>query len=231
MNKPRILLVDDHELMLAALRSVLDGETEIVGIATDGMDAISACEQLRPDLALLDVRLPSMNGIETALRIRQVSPSTRIVFVTMLTDRAHVDAAFAAGGSAYVVKQAAGRELRDAIEAVMNGGSYVSPRIAARFDAATPRLAGRKPMDAGLTARQREVLRLIADGKSMKEIAAILHISARTVEFHRYSMFEQLGLRTTAELTRYAVVHGIIADQGATSGTGSFEDGGQAYTA
>jgi DNA-binding NarL/FixJ family response regulator len=222
MNKPRILLVDDHELMLEALRSVLDDETEIVGIATDGAEAIQACQQMRPDLALLDVRLPSMNGIEAAVRIKEVSPLTRIVFVTMLTDRAHVDAAFAVGASAYVVKQAAGRELVEAIRTVMAGGSYVSPRIAVRFEGGGTRLTGAKRMDAGLTVRQREVLRLIADGKSMKEIAALLNISARTVEFHRYSMFDQLGLRTTAELTRYAVVHGI-ADLEPATGNGSFE--------
>jgi DNA-binding NarL/FixJ family response regulator len=207
VRKPRLLLADDHELLLDGLRKLLEPEFELIATVGDGRAAVAAFERLRPDLLLLDIGLPLLNGIEAARQVKQIAPTARILFVTMQTDRIHVEEAFRAGGSGYVLKQAAARELVDAIRSVLRGQVYVSPMIATKMgvppfgslDDPAHWFGGR------LTPRQREVLQLIAEGKSMKEIAQILHISVRTVEFHKNGVMEELGLRTTAELTRYAL--------------------------
>lgn len=202
-----MLLADDHELLLDGLRKLLDPEFELIGTAADGRAAVASYEQLRPDAILLDIGLPMLNGIEAARQIKRAFPDARVIFMTMQTDRIYVDEAFRAGASGYVVKQAAAVELIDAIKTVLHGRHFVSSRVttpvsAAALDApgaAPPRFGGR------LTPRQREVLQLVAEGKSMKEIARILDISVRTVEFHKNGLIQQLGLRTVAELTRYAL--------------------------
>jgi len=211
MAKPRLVLADDHKLLLDGLRKLLEPEFELLATVGDGRAAVAACEQLHPDLLLLDIGLPLLNGIEVARQVRRIAPAPRILFVTMQTDRIYVEEAFRAGGSGYVIKQAAARELVDAIKSVLRGRFYVSPLVATK--------AGTPPFDAGknpaelfsvqLTPRQREVLQLIAEGKSMKEIARILEISVRTVEFHKNSIMRESGCHTTAELTRYALDHHI----------------------
>ena len=213
MVKPRLLLADDHELFLDGLRKLLELDFELVGTAADGRSAVSAFEQLRPDLLLLDIGLPLLNGIEVARQVRRVVPSARILFVTMQTDRIYVEEALRAGAAGYVVKQAAARELVEAIGVVLGGRSYVSPVIAEKLGAARFG-SGIDPatlFGGQLTPRQREVLQLVAEGKSMKEIAQILNISVRTVEFHKNGIMQELGFRSTAELTRYALDHGIVA--------------------
>jgi len=207
MTRPRLLLADDHELLVDGLRKLLEPEFELAGTATDGRTAVREYARLRPDLLLLDIGLPLLNGIEVARQVRLLDPAARILFVTMQTDRIYVEEAFRAGGSGYVLKQAAARELVDAIATVLRDRTYVSPLLA-------PKIAG-TVVDSGvqaaeafgskLTPRQREVLQLLAEGKSMKEIAHILEISVRTVEFHKNALIDQLGLKTTAELTRYAL--------------------------
>ncbi len=207
MRKPRLLLADDHELLLDGLRKLLEPEYDLIGTVGDGRSAVAAFEQLQPDLLLLDIGLPLLNGIEAARQVKKAHPDARILFVTMQTDRIYVEEAFRAGASGYVLKQAAARELVDAIATVLRGRVYVSPLVASRVggtaaepsDHSTDRFGGR------LTPRQREVLQLVAEGKSMKEIAQLLQISVRTVEFHKNGLMEELGLRTTAELTRYAL--------------------------
>ena len=211
MGKPRLLLADDHELFLDGLRKLLEADFHLVGAVGDGRAAVEAYERLQPDLLLLDIGLPLLNGIEAARCVKRNAPAARILFVTMQTDRVYVEQAFRAGGSGYVLKQAAARELVDAIVTVLRGRFYVSPLIAARNGDA-PFDPARSPAEVfggHLTPRQREVLQLVAEGKSMKEIAQILNISARTVEFHKYGIMQELGFRTTAELTRYALDHGI----------------------
>jgi DNA-binding NarL/FixJ family response regulator len=211
MGKPRLLLVDDHELFLDGLRKLLEEDFDLVGAVGDGRAAVAAFEQLAPDLVLLDIGLPLLNGIETARQVRQINPSVAILFVTMQTDRIYVQEAFRAGGSGYVLKQAAARELAEAIREVLAGRFYVSPMIAAQAGT-LPFDSSKTPIDlfgGQLTPRQREVLQLVAEGKSMKEIAQILKISVRTVEFHKNGIMQELGFRTTAELTRYALDHGI----------------------
>jgi DNA-binding NarL/FixJ family response regulator len=211
MGKPRLLLVDDHQLFLDGLRKLLEADFELVGAVSDGRAAVVAFEQLHPDLLLMDIRLPLLNGIEAARQVRSMNPSAAILFVTMHTDRIYIEEAFRAGGSGYVLKQAAARELAEAIREVLAGRFYVSPMVAATngalsFDSAK----GPTGLFGGqLTPRQREVLQLVAEGKAMKEIAQILKISVRTVEFHKNGIMQELGFRTTAELTRYALDHGI----------------------
>jgi DNA-binding NarL/FixJ family response regulator len=211
MGKPRLLLADDHELFLDGLRKLLEADFELVGAVGDGRAAVAAFEELRPELLLLDIGLPLLNGIEAARHIRRNTPDAAILFVTMQTDRIYVEEAFRAGGTGYVLKQAAARELKEAIRIVLGGRFYVSPMIAAKVGT-LPFDSGKTPTDlfgGQLTPRQREVLQLVAEGKSMKEIAQILKISVRTVEFHKNGIMQELGCRTTAELTRYALGHGI----------------------
>jgi DNA-binding NarL/FixJ family response regulator len=208
MPKPRLLLADDHELLVDGLRKILVADFDLVGTASDGRTAVSEFIRLRPDVMLLDIGMPLLNGVEVARQVRRAVPSARIIFVTMQTDRAYIEAAFRAGASGYVLKQAASGDLLDGIHQVLHGRRYISPRIQI-----TP-----PDVDSGesvsgfagdLSPRQREVLQLLAEGKAMKEIAAILDISVRTVEFHKTALTRHLGLRTTAELTRYAVAQKI----------------------
>jgi DNA-binding NarL/FixJ family response regulator len=212
LDKPRLLIVDDHELFLDGLRKLLEPDFEVVGAAGDGRAAVAAYMRLSPDLMLIDIGLPLLNGIEAARQVRQVAPEAMILFVTMQTDRIYVEEALRVGGAGYVIKQAAARELVKAIHEVLAGHFYLSPVIAEKLNNLPPDSA--KPSSrhsSQLTPRQREVLQLVAEGKSMKEIAQILEISVRTVEFHKSGIMQELGCRSTAELTRYAIEHGITS--------------------
>jgi DNA-binding NarL/FixJ family response regulator len=211
LGKPRLLLVDDHELFLDGLRKLLEADFDLVGAVGDGRAAVAAFERLTPDLVLLDIGLPLLNGIEAARQVKRISPAAIILFVTMQTDRIYVEEAFHAGGAGYVLKQAAARELVEAIHRVLAGNFYISPLIAKKVGDISLDAAAKASDHFGgqLTPRQREVLQLVAEGKSMKEIATILEISVRTVEFHKNGIMQELGFRTTAELTRYAFEHGI----------------------
>jgi DNA-binding NarL/FixJ family response regulator len=184
---------------------------DLIGTVTDGRAAVAAFQELQPDLLLLDIGLPLLNGIEAARQIKRISPAARILFLTMQTDKVYVEETFRAGGSGYVVKQGAAEELVEAIRTVLLGHHYVSTCIAARIGRADwPTSTDATPsFEDRLTPRQREVLQLVAEGKSLKQIAKILQISVRTVEFHKADIMEELGLHTTAELTRYARDHGI----------------------
>jgi DNA-binding NarL/FixJ family response regulator len=207
MAKPRLLLADDHELLLDGLRKLLEPEFELAGVLTDGRAAVAEYGRLRPDVFLLDISMPGLNGIECARQVIRVSPAARIIFLTMHADQAYVEEAWRIGVSGYVLKQGAAGELLDAIRSVLRGRRYLSPQIAAKVHAASPEGNGEaKPaFGARLTPRQREVLQLVAEGKSMKDMAQILNISVRTVEFHKTALVQQLGIRTVAELTRYAL--------------------------
>jgi len=206
-TRARLLLADDHELLVDGLRKLLEPEFELIGTAADGRAAVREYARLRPDLLLLDIGLPLLNGIEVARQVRLVDPAARILFVTMQTDRIYVEEAFRAGGSGYVLKQAAARELVDAITTVLRDRTYVSPLLTTKVGTAllNGSMEAAEAFGGKLTPRQREVLQLVAEGKTMKEIAHILDISVRTVEFHKNGLIDQLGLKTTAELTRYAL--------------------------
>ncbi|MFZ0394806.1 MAG: response regulator transcription factor [Terracidiphilus sp.] len=209
----RILLADDHALMLEGLTRLLAEDFEIVGTAVDGRTLLAEVDRLRPDVVVVDVGMPEMNGIEAARRISKSYPETKIVFISQQLDPAYLHAAFNAGAMGYVAKQSAANELVRAIRMALRGRYYVTP-LAASDNLRRPGQSTRHnpaPMFGGdLTPRQREVLQLVAEGKSTKEISAALNISTKTVEFHRNSLMDELGVRTTAELTRYAVARGIV---------------------
>ncbi len=212
MNKPRAVIADDHRLFLECLKSTIESECEIVGTATDGRQLVSLVAELDPDIILLDITMPLLNGIEAARQIKRNSERTKLIFVTMQLNRDYVREAFEAGASAYVLKQAAASELLTAIQDVQQGRFFVSPLISDRF-LARPAPPNQNPskLFTALTARQREVLQLVAEGKSAKEIAALLAISVKTVEFHKKHLMDELNLRSSAELVRYAVEHGWVA--------------------
>jgi DNA-binding NarL/FixJ family response regulator len=208
MAKPRVVIADDHQLLLDGIQKILEPEFDVVETVRDGRAAVDAFDRLRPDVLLLDVGLPLLNGIEAARQVKRMAPAARILFVTVHPDRVYVEEALRAGGSGYVLKQATARELVDAIRTVLQGRVYVSPGVASG-GAAKAAQNSTSLWSGHLTPRQREVLQLVAEGKSMKGIAAILGISVRTVEFHKNGIMQQLGFRSTAELTRYALDHGI----------------------
>ena len=212
--RKRLMIADDHALMLDGLARLLSAEFDIVGTAADGRTLIQSALALRPDLIVLDIGMPDLNGVEAARQLTAQLPSTLLVIVTQQLDPDYLRAAFQAGVRGYVAKQSASTELLLAINLVLQGGYYITPLIP------TPEVNGRmklRPTDPSdvfgvdLTGRQREVLQLIAEGRSTKEISAALRISPKTVEFHKSGLMDELGVRTTAELTRYALSKGIIS--------------------
>lgn len=212
--RKRLLLADDHVLMLEGLTRLLANEFEIVGSARDGRSLLAEAERLKPDVIVLDIAMPEMNGIEAARRLNKMLPSAKLVFVTQRIEPAFMHAAFAAGGMGYVAKQSAATELLTAIQNALRDQYYVTPLAgseAVQFTALHPKTNPTEMFGAALTPRQREVLQLVAEGKSSKEIAAALNISVKTVEFHRNSLMDELGLHSIAELTRYAMTSGIVS--------------------
>ena len=210
--RKRLLLADDHELMLAGITQILAPEFDIVGVARDGRELVAEAKRLRPDIVVVDVGMPELNGIEAARQIMAALPDTRIVVLTQQLSGNHIQAAFRAGARGYVAKQAAATELREAIHAVLLDRYYVTSLAASRH----PSLSGAVDTNPAeffgdaLTPRQREVLELVARGKSVKEIASALNISIKTVDFHKGLLMDELKMRTTAELTRYAIANGIV---------------------
>ena len=210
MTKPRVLLADDHTLVLEGFRKLLEEEFELVGTVEDGRALLTTAPILQPDVVLLDIAMPSLNGIEAARQLKKMMPEVKIIFVTMHADSAYVTEGFRAGASGYLLKRSAAAELAQAIHAVLRGQHYVTPLITSDLVRAlidSPPEHQSRP--AALTPRQREVLQLVAEGHSLKEIANTLKISVKTVEFHKAQIMEQLNLHTTAELTKYAITHGL----------------------
>ena len=209
--KPRLLLADDHTLLLEGIRLLLQPEFDLVGSVEDGQALLAAAKRLKPDVILLDISMPLLNGIDAARKLRKDLPSARLIFVTMHADSDYVAEAFRAGAMGYILKRAAASELTLAIRAVLKGNHYVSPLVARNvLDKliSSPKTEGK--FSDRLTARQREVLQLVAEGRSRKEIAAILNISVKTVEFHKSQLMHKLNLKTAADFTCYAIEHGII---------------------
>jgi DNA-binding NarL/FixJ family response regulator len=213
MKPWRVLLADDHDIVIEGLRRVLNHpEIEIVGAVNDGRSLLRAAKDVHPDIIVTDVTMPLLNGIDATRQIRESDPDVKIIFLTMHPDVSFATEALAAGGSGYVLKNSAGDELLTAIREAMNGRTYVTKSIAeaVKLGLSSRSNTWRSPLDK-LTSRQREVLQLLAEGLQVKEIAVRLHVSPRTVEFHKYRIMDELGLRTTAELSRYAARHGIVA--------------------
>jgi DNA-binding NarL/FixJ family response regulator len=212
MKRARILLADDHRIVAEGLRGLLEPEFELVGIVEDGRALLAAAEQLRPDVIVTDISMPLLNGIDAVRQIKRTNEDVKVVFLTMHPDVTYAASAFEAGASGYVLKHSAPSELIAAIQSALRGKTYVTPLLAGeliQFYKERPQ-EGRDELSK-LTQRQREVVQLLAEGHSAKEIASILNISARTVEFHKYRMMQDLGLKSVAELIRYAIKHGIAA--------------------
>lgn len=207
MNKPRLLLADDHPLILDADCALLGKRYEIVGFAPDGRALVEAAFKLRPDLILLDISMPLLSGIEAARRIRPSLPQVKLLFFTMHSERPYLQAAYEAGATGYVLKSAGPDELQTAVQKVLNGEIYVSRDISEYW---RPHEHEHAVKSLQLSPREREVLHLVAEGRSAKEMANILNISVKTVSFHRENIKQKLGVRSTAELTRDAIARGFM---------------------
>jgi DNA-binding NarL/FixJ family response regulator len=209
----RVGIAEDHQLVLEGIRKVIEDDFDVVGTAANGRDAVTIAAEHSPDVMLMDIALPLLNGLDATRQIKHVNPNIRIVFVTIQTNRDYVREAFEAGASGYVLKQSSSAELLTAIHEVHNGRFFLSSIISERFLAGKLTVPEMNPMKlfTALTPRQREVLQLVAEGRSAKEIAAQLYISVKTVEFHKKHLMEELNLRTSAELIRYAVEKGFVA--------------------
>jgi len=207
MARPRVLLADDHEIVIEGLRRILEAEFEIAGTAGDGRALVQSAVELRPDVIVADISMPLLNGIEATRQIVDANPKARVIILTMHADVPYAIEALDAGALGYVLKSSAGQLLVTAIREALRSRVFVTPSITA--DVVQSR-SGRPPVrtrkDAQpLTARQREVARLISEGRTTKEIAGIIHVSVRTVEFHKYGAMETLGLKSVAELVHYAM--------------------------
>jgi DNA-binding NarL/FixJ family response regulator len=201
--RTRVLLADDHALVLEGLSKLLQKEFDLVGTASSGAQAVEMAATLLPDVVLMDISMPGLNGIDAARQLRERVPKVKVVAVTMHNNTTYVREAMKAGMAGYVLKQSAASELATAVHAVMRNDRYITPALT--------ETGGRNGAeDDVLTSRQRQVLRLIAEGCIAKEIAARLGISVRTAEFHRVSIMQKLNLHTTAQLTRFALDAGII---------------------
>jgi len=213
MKKARVLLADDHKIVLMGLQSLLEGEFEIVASVQDGRALVDRAAELHPDVIVADISMPRLNGIEAVRQIKRTDQDIKIVFLTMHPDVTYAASAFEAGASGFVLKHSAPSELVTAIHEAMKGKTYVTPLIAGDLIYSYQEgVSPEKVLLKKISPRQREVLQLLAEGKSAKEIASILDISPRTVEFHKYKMMEQLAIKTSAELVQYAVRHGIISE-------------------
>lgn len=208
MKKPTVILADDHTLVLEGFRRLLETQCELLSTAGDGQALLKAVAQQRPDIVILDISMPVMNGIEAARALKSQFPSVKLLFVTMHADPAYIRAAFQAGASGYILKQSLGDELTQALQALLRGHTYITPLIAK--EVVDGMLNGDSRPLVELTARQQEVLQLIVDGLSAKDIAGRLNISHRTVEFHKAQLMQQLDLHSTVELIKFALTNGLV---------------------
>lgn len=216
MKKIRLLLADDHVLVSEGLVKLLEADFTLVGRVEDGRALVQEVKKHTPDIAIIDISLPLLNGLEAARQIKKCEPQTKLIFLTMHAEESFVRDAFISGGSGYVLKQSAAKELIFAIQEVFQGRTYVSPSVAGGIvdQALNPTKSSKSlpgPDPDILTQRQMEVLQLVAEGKSNKEIAVILNLAVKTVEFHKTRIMQTLELNTSPELTKYAMSHGIIS--------------------
>jgi DNA-binding NarL/FixJ family response regulator len=208
-HRTKVLLADDHAIVAEGLATLLKGHFDLLGTVGDGNELIDAARKLRPDVIVADISMPVVSGLEALRRLKTTKSDAKIIFLTMHADAQLATEAFRAGASGYVLKQSAGEELIAAIQEVLRGRTYLTPLITKNVIATLTESVPQSPVK--LTSRQREVLRLIAEGRRMKEIGAILELSTRTVETHKYEMMRALGMESTAELVRYAIQIGLVA--------------------
>jgi DNA-binding NarL/FixJ family response regulator len=210
VKRARVVLADDHTILLEALKSILEAEVDVVGTVSDGRSLLKIAAELKPEVIVLDVSMPFLNGLDAGRRIRDLVPNVKLVYLTMNRDPDVAAEAFRLGAVGYLLKSSAVSELLQAIREAILGRSYVSPQITGGMVGV---LINRPKHHAGskLTMRQREVLQLLAEGRSMKEAASLLSIAASTVAFHKYQMMEQLQLKTSAQLIQFAVRENLVA--------------------
>jgi len=207
----RVILADDHVLMLDALRNLLEPEFEVVGTFADGRALVEAAPQLKPDVIVLDIGMPLMNGLSAGQRLKRLMPAAKLIYLTMNQDQDMAAEAFRLGANGYLLKQSAASELVDAIRQVVRGGSYVTPLMTEDVVGSLTNHFKKLKSTNYLTLRQKEVLQLLAEGRSMKEAAFILNVSPRTVAFHKYTMMDHLHIKTSAELVQYAMSSQLVA--------------------
>lgn len=209
-SRPRILIADDHVVIADAFSKLLADHCDVLGTVHDGRSLIAAAQRLRPDVILADIGMPLLNGLEAVQQIKEVLPEVKVIYITINHDLDLIEEAFRRGASGYVSKTATAGELAHAIQLVLRGGLYLSPRLCSANVTFAPGNQPGKGLAPELTHRQVEVLQLLAEGKSMKEVASILNLSTRTVAFHKYRIREHLHLGTDAEMVQYAVQHRVV---------------------
>ena len=210
MKRARIVLADDHALLLGAFQSFLEPEFEVVGTFLDGRTLVDNVQSLHPDVIVLDIGMPLMNGLSAGQRLKQDLPGVKLIYLTMNQDPDLAAEAFKLGASGYLLKSSAVSELAHAIREALTGRSYVTPLITEGMVGSFIQNLKRKKPTHKLTLRQKEVLQLLAEGRSMKEVAAILNVTPRTVAYHKYTIMEQLNVKTGAELIQYAIKNSIV---------------------
>jgi DNA-binding NarL/FixJ family response regulator len=210
MTRPRILLADDHRLLREAFAELLKAECDVVGAVADGRALLELAPELRPDIVVLDIAMPLLNGMDAARQLKQLMPDVRLIFLTVNEDPDLAAEAFRVGAAGYLLKNSAASELLQAIREVFQGRSYVTPLATQGL---VERLQNPEPAKAKyeLSPRQREVLQLLAEGHTMKEIARLLKITPRTVAFHKYTMMEALGIKSSALLVQFALKQGLVS--------------------
>jgi DNA-binding NarL/FixJ family response regulator len=210
MARSRIFIADDHKLVIEAFQKLLESHYDVVGTATDGLSLLRAAPPLKPDVILIDLAMPLRNGLEAGRQLKSMMPAVKLVFVTMNEDPDIAREAMREGASGYLLKSSVSEELFQAIRLALKGGSYVSPRIAKGMEEAFIRDPQVKGTGKTLTSRQREVIQLLAEGKSMKEAADVLKVTPRTIAFHKYRVMENLGIKSTASLIQFAIYNHIL---------------------
>jgi DNA-binding NarL/FixJ family response regulator len=210
MKRARIILADDHRLLLDAIKRLLEPEFEVVGTFSDGRSLVEGAMKLNPDLIILDIGMPVLNGLSAGQRLKLELPKVKLFYLTMNLDADLAAEAFRLGALGYGVKSAAATELVAAIRQVLRGGRYIAPILTKDMTGSFIDKFKQKKSPNDLTLRQKEVLQLLAEGHSMKEVAFKLHVSPRTIAFHKYSMMEHLRLRSTAELVQFALRHSLV---------------------
>ncbi len=214
--KPRVLLADDHGILLAGVRKLIEDRCDIVGSVMDGRALLEAANRLQPDLIILDISMPLLNGLDAARQLKKSLPETKLLFLTMHASPRYATEAFKVGASGFLLKQTADEELPQAITAVFQGKQYLTPSITQPVMTLMLKAEETPPIKSdpsGLTARQREVLQLIGEAKGTKEIATLLNVSVKTVHFHKTCLMQYLDIHSTAELMRYAISNGLATPQ------------------
>ena len=210
MKRPRVILADDHTLVIDALKSLIEPEFEVVGTFADGHALVEAAAQLNPNVIVLDIGMPLMNGLNAGQRLKQLMPAVKLVYLTMNNDPDVAGEAFRLGASAFVLKNSAAAELLQAIRQVVRGGYFVTSLMTKDMDGSFVQNFKQRKSKYSLTLRQKEVLQLLAEGRSMKEVAFVLNVSPRTVAFHKYTMMEHLHITSSAELIEYAMRSSLV---------------------